>query len=169
MIPIDIYVHPSCEDIGASANGDVWTCWTKGSGSRRPIKTKYWRLQDTYCGAKFRPKQSIALPVEVATQLGNKNKCRVIAGRFNLECYLGRPLETWEVCRHGIRGNCDHSIGNITVGCQLNNIIDEVIAGRIITNRSQLVEAIERLTDYLSTHVDATQNQIEDSVGKEAV
>lgn len=152
LIPIDIYLHPQCLDIGASEDGKVWTCWTKGSGSRRPFKTEYWRHQDTYCGAKFRPKQSIALPKEVANQLQTSN-CRVLAGRFNLECYLGRKLQDWEVCRHGDLGNCDHSKSNLSVGCQLNNIIDEIELGRIKTTTDQIQHAIERLTVILSTTV----------------
>jgi hypothetical protein len=90
------------------------------------------------------------LPSEVAKYLPT-NSFRVLAGRFNLECYLGRTLDDWEVTRHGPGGNGDHSKDNLTVGCQLNNIIDEVLAGKIKTSPEQIKHAIARLTNYLST------------------
>ena len=142
---IDIYLHPRCPQIGATADGKVYTLWTKGVGSRRPTLGASWRELTTYCGAKFRPKQSIALPSNVVKYCPNPNHIRVVAGRFNLECFLGRILEDWEVCRHGSGGNCDHSKGNLSVGCQLNNIIDEVEIGAIKTNKEQLSLAIDRL------------------------
>ena len=147
---IELYPHPLCSQIAAAPDGSVYTLWTKGRGSRRPQLTDKWRLQDTYCGAKFRPKQSIALPSEVAKQLPHSGY-RVLAGRFNLECYLGRTLLEHEVCRHGDKGNSDHSIDNLTAGCQLNNIIDEVESGRIKTTRAELERAITRLECILTS------------------
>lgn len=145
-------MHPLTDTIAAHRDGSVWTRWTKGKGSYRPELVDEWRELTTYCGSKFRPKQSIAIPSEVA-KLIKTNQYRVLAGRFNLSCYLGRVLEDWEVCRHGYGGNCDHSKANLSVGCQLNNIVDSVIDGSIPTTRESVQQAIDRLNDYLSTHV----------------
>ena len=151
--PTKLYIHPKCNKIGAAEDGTVYTLWSKGVGSRKPALTDEWREITTYCGAKFRPKQSIGIPSEVAKELNDKAQFRVVAGRFNLECYLGRSLEDWEVCRHGNAGNCDHSLKNLSVGCQLNNIIDEVESGGIKTTPEQIQIAINRLTAILSTTV----------------
>ena len=149
--PINLHPHPKCSSVAASEDGTLWTLWTKGSNQHNPPKlSTTWQLLDTYCGAKFRKKQSIALPAPVARQVTTgKAHFRVIAGRFNLECFLGRPLQQWEVCRHGPGGNSDHSKANLSVGCQLNNIIDEVEAGNIQTTPEQLKEAIHRLNALL--------------------
>ena len=147
--PTKLYPHPKCPEIAAAPDGSVWTLWTKGTNQHNPPKlSTTWRLLDTYCGAKFRPKQSIVLPSPVIRQLG-KVQHRVIAGRLNLECFLNRQLEPWEVCRHGALGNCDHSLENLSVGCQLNNIIDEVESGNIQTTPEQLEQAIYRLSALL--------------------
>tara|TARA_S200002703_G_C3696848_1_gene214006 strand:- start:28 stop:618 length:591 start_codon:yes stop_codon:yes gene_type:complete len=149
--PTKLYPHPKCPEIAAAADGSVWTLWTKGSNQHNPPKlSTTWRLLDTYCGAKFRKKQSIALPAPVARQLiTGRAHYRILAGRLNLECFLNRQLESWEVCRHGDLGNCDHSLGNLSVGCQLNNIIDEVESGNIQTTPEQLEQAIHRLNALL--------------------
>lgn len=149
--PTKLYPHPKCPEIAAAADGSVWTLWTKGTNQHNPPKlSTTWRLLDTYCGAKFRKKQSIALPAPVAKKLiTGRVHYRILAGRLNLECFLNRQLESWEVCRHGALGNCDHSLGNLSVGCQLNNIIDEVESGNIQTTPEQLEQAIHRLNDLL--------------------
>ena len=77
-----------------------------------------------------------------------KRHGRVTAGRFNLECFLGRDLEKHEVCCHGPGGNSDHSKANISVNCQLNNIIDSVIDGSIPTTQESIALAINRLEAY---------------------
>lgn len=149
----ELYPHPKCGTIAAAKDGSVWTLWTKGSNQNNPPRlSNDWRLITTYCGAKFRPKQSIGLPAPVARELypDGKSQFRVIAGRFNLECYLGRVLKDWEVCRHGRGGNSDHSFDNLSVGCQLTNIIDEVEMGRIKTSPDHLRAAIHRLTTILN-------------------
>jgi hypothetical protein len=161
QIPTKLYPHPKCAEIAAAEDGTVWTLWTKGKNQNNPPKlTDNWRLIDTYCGAKFRNKQSIALPAPVARQIvTGKTHYRVLAGRFNLECYLGRTLKEHEVCCHGPLGNNDHSKQNLTVDCQLNNIIDEVVAGRITTTPESLQRAINRLNELLnlSTKVNGCQ------------
>ena len=153
--PTKLYPHPKCSSIAAAEDGSVWTLWSKGKNQNNPPKlTDQWRKLDTYCGPKFRPKQSIALPAPVAKQIiTGKAHYRTLAGRFNLACYLGRELEDHEVCRHGAGGNSDHSKANLSVGCQLNNIIDSVIDGSIPTTKESIEQAINRLQDYLSTHL----------------
>ena len=136
------------DTIAAHTDGSVWTRWTKGLGKRKPELSDDWRELTTYCGSKFRPRQSIAVPQRVADIISTGN-CRVLAGRFNLSCYLGRVLEDWEVCRHGSLGNGDHSKANLSVGCQLNNIVDSVIDGSIPTTQESVQQAIDRLIDHL--------------------
>jgi hypothetical protein len=150
-----LYPHPQCSEIAAAEDGSVWTLWTKGRNQHnQPKLSNTWRLVDTYCGAKFRAKQSITVPAPVARQLcsvsGNVSY-RINAGRLNLECYLGRVLEPHEVCCHGPLGNIDHSKKNLSADCQLNNIIDEVVAGRIPTTPESIKRAIARLEAHLST------------------
>ena len=145
-------MHPLTDTIAAHEDGSVWTRWTKGIGSRKPELVDEWRKLTTYCGSKFRPNQSIAIPSEVSKLLKMSHN-RALAGRFNLTCYLGRELLDHEVCRHGPGGNQDHSKANLSVGCQLNNIIDSVIDGSIPTTPESIEEAIERLKTHLSTIV----------------
>ena len=145
----DLHYHPLTDTIAAHTDGSVWTRWTKGMGKRKPELSNDWRKLTTYCGSKFRPRQSIAIPKRVADIISDNSNCRVLAGRFNLSCYLGRVLEDWEVCRHGSLGNGDHSKANLSVGCQLNNIVDSVIDGSIPTTRESVQQAIDRLTNYL--------------------
>ena len=142
------------EYIGALEDGTVWTRWSKGKNQYQPpVLLDYWRINDTYCGAKFRPKQSITVPAPIAKELVTRPRNnRVLAGRFNLECYVNRLLEGWEVCRHGRGGNSDHSMANLSAGCQLNNIIDEVESGKIVVPQYSLEIAIKRL-QHLSTTV----------------
>jgi hypothetical protein len=159
LIHTKLYPHPKCSEIAAAEDGSVWTLWTKGRNQHNPPKlSNTWRLVDTYCGAKFRTKQSIAVPAPVAKQLlgvkqllSGKQQQRTLAGRLNLECYLGRVLEPHEVCCHGPLGNNDHSKKNLSADCQLNNIIDEVVAGRIPTTPESIKRAIARLEAHLST------------------
>ena len=153
--PTKLYFHPRDNTIAAAEDGSVWTLWSKGKNGANPPKlTDTWRRIDVYCGPKFRPKQSIVLPVRVAENvIIGKAHQRALAGRFNLACYLGRELEDHEVCRHGAGGNCDHSKANLSVGCQLNNIVDSVIDGSILTTRESIQQAIDRLQNYLSTNV----------------
>lgn len=147
---IDIYLHPRCSDIGATEDGSVYTCWSKGKNQNSPpARQKEWRKITSYCGARFRPNHSISLPVPVHKALG-LTTTRILSGRLNLECYLGRSLHPWEVCRHGKGGNQDHSKANLKAGCQLNNIIDDVEYGKIPTTPEQVEDAINRLQVYLT-------------------
>jgi hypothetical protein len=154
-IATELYPHPKCDKIAAAPDGSVYTLWTKGAGARRPALSSEWRKITAYCGAKFRPNQSMAIPKPVAIEMGVKG-FRVLSGRFNLECFLGRCLEPWEVCRHGSGGNQDHSMSNLQPGCQLNNIIDEIELGRLVTTRPQILRAINRLQCLLNS-IYATQ------------
>ena len=138
-----------CAEIAADEDGTLWTRYSKGTNQNNPPKLMdTWRLITTYCGPKFRPKQSVAIPAPVARELGIGNQYRVVAGRINLECFLGRTLKEHEVCCHGPGGNSDHSKENISVNCQLNNIIDSVIDGSILTTKESIALAINRLEAY---------------------
>lgn len=73
------------------------------------------------------------------------------AGRFVLECYLGRLLEPWEVCRHGINGPNDHSYLNVSPGDAVNNMIDDLENGKSQTSLTYLIQAQSRLARLIST------------------
>jgi hypothetical protein len=75
----------------------------------------------------------------------------VNCGRFTLECYLGRPLESWEVCRHGTGGPNDHSYLNVSPGDAVNNMIDDLENGKSYTNLTYMIEAQQRIARIVSS------------------
>ena len=147
----ELYPHPLCPYVAADVSGSVWTRYTKGAGMRKNTITDTWRLLEHYTGPRFRPKSNVSLPMaamEFLDPTGGKWCNKVGAGIFNLECFLGRTLKDHEVACHGPGGNCDHSKSNLSVNCQLNNIIDSVIDGSILTTPESIALAINRLEAY---------------------
>lgn len=86
------------------------------------------------------------------TNIRGKSANKCIAGRFTLECYLGRTLESWEVCRHGIAGPTDHSYLNVSPGDAVNNMIDDLENGKSETNLTYLIQAQSRLARLISNY-----------------
>ena len=100
---------------------DFMNSLTKGSNQYNPPKvSSEWRMITTYCGAKFRKNQSIALLLSISCHENSSQEkhITVIIRTIQLRILLGRVLEPWEVCRHGEGGNCDHSKKNLSTGCQ---------------------------------------------------
>lgn len=65
--------------------------------------------------------------------------------RAVLSAKLGRPLEPWEDARHLNGDPSDNRMENLKAGCRLNNIIDDLEAGRLKTSREQIDIAMQRL------------------------
>ena len=62
-----------------------------------------------------------------------------------LSAKLGRTLEPWEEACHVNGNHADNHMDNLEVGCRLNNIIDELEAGRMHTSVEQIDRAMQRL------------------------
>jgi len=74
-----------------------------------------------------------------------KPRKKPIVARIVLSAKLGRTLEPWEEACHANGNHADNSMDNLEVGCRLNNIIDELEAGRIKTSVEQIDRAMQRL------------------------
>ena len=148
--------------MGATFDGEIWT---------RYVPRKHggivgeWRLITTYSRArnsastridkKFRnsarDKEMVTLPAAFTKNVPDKMSQLFLAGRFALECYLGRTLESFEVCRHGIAGPSDHSYLNVSPGDAVNNMIDDLENGKSRTSLTYLIQAQSRLARLIST------------------
>ena len=146
--------------MGATFDGEIWTRYVK---NRRGGVVGEWRQvtkfskSGTYGEAKCGPartsttKDMVLLPNHFLKIIGKgSHKGKYKAGRFTLECYLRRPLESWEVCRHGIAGPNDHSYLNVSPGDMVNNMIDDLENGKAETNLTYLIQAQQRLTRLIS-------------------
>ena len=147
--------------MGATFDGQIWTRYIA-----RSSKVGEWRLLNKYrpgsgnVSSRGHAKYSNRLKVEICVPMvfarKNFNKptgpvaCQVSAGRFTLQCFLGRTLESWEVCRHGIAGPNDHSYLNVSPGDAVNNMIDDLENGKSETNLTYLIQAQQRLSRLIS-------------------
>jgi len=149
--------------MGATFAGEIWTRYEK-----RSSKVGEWRVLDKYqrhsssvstrghAKSSGRTKTRVCVPRAFARKNWGKPTGDVaglaIAGRFTLECYLGRTLESFEVCRHGIAGPNDHSYLNVSPGDAVNNMIDDLENGKSETSLTYLIEAQQRLARLISQH-----------------
>ena len=88
-----------------------------------------------------------------------KSGGKLNAAKFILECYLGRQLESFEVCRHGIAGPNDHSYLNVSPGDAVNNMIDDLENGKSETNLTYLIQAQQRIARLISQRQFHSTNQ----------
>lgn len=163
QIVTKFFRHPLDPNIGATFDGEIWTCYVPhkhgGTVGEWRLVTKYKKAMNrtnTRTNPKFktsaRTKEQVSLPVAFTSKIPGKVKtCSVNAGRFTLECFLGRTLETWEVCRHGIGGPDDHSYLNVSPGDAVNNMIDDLENGKSETSLTYLIQAQQRLARLISS------------------
>ena len=152
--------------MGASYNGRLFTRYENRTG-----RIGEWRELTKYFGAERRlassltsavqksstkTRELVTIPVRFQRVKGFKAN-KATAGRLCLECYLGRPLEKWEVCRHGQSGPDDHSYTNLQVGDAVSNMIDDIETGRSETSKTMLIENIARLERLLLSRFNSTQ------------
>ena len=69
----------------------------------------------------------------------------LVAHRVIASAKLGRPLEVWEQVRHGKKGRTVNSMDNLSIGCCVLNMIDDIENGTRETNASYIDQAIVRL------------------------
>lgn len=74
-----------------------------------------------------------------------KPRKKPYVARLVLSAKLGRTLEPWEEACHKNGDHADNSMDNLEVGCRLNNILDELEAGRLQTSVEQIDRAMQRL------------------------
>ncbi len=145
--------------MGATFDGSIWTRYVayKSGGV-----VGEWRQLTAFYGGKAKGGNGVRGPAVSSERLSNvplpsyfmrargykSNTYK--AGRFTLECYLGRFLESWEVCRHGIAGPNDHSYLNVSPGDAVNNMIDDLENGKSETSLSYLIQAKNRIDRLIS-------------------
>ena len=71
--------------------------------------------------------------------------------RFVLAAKLGRPLESWEHACHGPKGPRDNSMVNLTVGCAINNTLDDIESGARQSSPEELRRALGRIQALLAS------------------
>ena len=145
--------------MGATFDGRVWTRYahrTQIIGEWREL-TKFYSCRtqsEKSCGrprSTNRLSHDITIPAAFARNIPGHNRgCKYNTGRFTLECYLGRTLESFEVCRHGIAGPNDHSYLNVSPGDSVNNMIDDLENGKSETTLTYLIQAQQRLARLIS-------------------
>ena len=74
-----------------------------------------------------------------------KPRKKPYVARLVLSAKLGRTLEPWEDTRHMDGDPYNNRMDNLEAGCRLNNILDEIEAGRIHTSVEQIDIAMQRL------------------------
>lgn len=147
--------------MGAAFDGSIWTRYVKFTQAIGPWRelTGYQKAGRLTQGpgvsqTSKRLKTIIGAPkIFVDKFYPNPTKTGMInCGRFALECYLGRTLESFEVCRHGIGGPNDHSYLNVSPGDAVNNMIDDLENGKSETNLTYLIQAQSRLARLISNY-----------------
>ena len=162
------FFHPADSNVGASYSGRLFTRYeyrtglvgdwrelTNFSGSGRYNRKAHSPTSQAQKNS-VKNREQVTIPVKFREKLGGSTN-RVTAGRLFLECYLGRRLENWEVCRHGQSGPNDHSFTNIQVGDAVSNMIDDIETGKTRTSKTQLIANIARLERILLSRFTATQ------------
>ena len=75
----------------------------------------------------------------------DKPRKKPYVARLVLSAKLGRTLKPWEEACHQNGDSADNRMNNLEVGCRLNNILDEIEAGRLHTSVEQIDRAMQRL------------------------
>ena len=71
--------------------------------------------------------------------------------RFVLSAKLGRLLKSWEHACHGMGGPGDDSMSNLSVGCVINNHLDDIESGARQSSPEELRRALGRIQALLAS------------------
>ena len=159
------YPHPLDPNMGATFDGRIWTRYAPRKqtiGEWRELTSyRSWGRKTQAPNSKkprqrIRERDLVTVPAIFARKFyPNSSSPAINAAKFNLECYLGRRLESWEVTRHGPGGPNDHSYMNLSPGDAVNNMIDDLENGNSQTSLKYLIQAQHRLArlvlNYTST------------------
>ena len=170
QIATKLFLHPLDPNMAATFDGRIWTRYVarkRGGviGEWRQLTNFYsWRSEsEKTCGrsrSTNRLLSDITVPLAFSRNIPTTNRGgKYNAGRFTLECYLGRPLESWEVCRHSTGGPNDHSYLNVSPGDAVNNMIDDLENGTSHTNVTYMIEAHNRIGRIISTLTSTKPNE----------
>ena len=165
LIATKLWLHPLDENMGATTDGSIWTRYV---GRKRGGVVGEWRQITSFRSDKVSGKgnqgptpsseklSNVTLPLHFC-RIAGKGTNSYKAGRFTLECYLKRRLESWEVCRHGIGGPNDHSFANVSPGDSVNNMIDDLENGQSKTNLTYLIQAKNRIDRLIANRLNTTK------------
>lgn len=163
------FAHPLDPNMGAAIDGSIWTRYVARRhggvvGEWRELtnyisRDRYLKSDSNQAKGQARTtkrsKEMISLPT--AFEPASHRHGAYMAGRFTLECYLKRVLESWEVCRHGVNGPNDHSFSNVSPGDPVNNMIDDLENGTAETNLTYLIQAKNRIDRLISNRLNSTK------------
>lgn len=162
QIATKLFLHPLDPNMAATFDGRIWTRYV---ARKHGAVIGEWRELTSYSKAHYRKqgpgvKQSSARTktlinapccfVRKFYPESKTNHGKINAGKYVLECYLGRCIESWEVCRHGTGGPDDHSYLNVSPGDAVNNMIDDLENGKSHTNLTYMIEANNRIARIIS-------------------
>lgn len=170
QIATKLFLHPLDPNMAATFDGRIWTRYVMYKrdviGEWRELK-KYRanntkkKYNNPASNAKVRTSKRTRTFIDLPRSFTSVwyRSCSVVAGRFTLECYLGRTLESWEVCRHGTGGPDDHSYLNVSPGDAVNNMIDDLENGKSHTNLTYMIEAQNRIARIISNLTSTKPNE----------
>ena len=94
---------------------------------------------------KQKPQKNARCRKQIRLYREDGTKASLISHRIIMSAKLGRQLEPWEQVRHldGDRNN--NHMDNLSVGCAILNMIDDIENGSRSTSIEYIDEAIERL------------------------
>ena len=101
---------------------------------------------------KQKPQKNARSRKQVSLVDDEGNKKYLIAHRVIASAKLGRPLEDWEQVRHLGNDRNDNHMKNLTVGCAVLNMLDDIEAGTRFTSPEYLEEALVRIVNLLKSH-----------------
>ena len=107
---------------------------------------KTGRSMKTFSSPANKNRQRITLRTDADRKMGNSS-----VARFVLAAKLGRPLEPWEHACHGPGGSKDDSMANLTVGCVINNTLDDIESGARQSSPEELRRALGRIQALLAS------------------
>jgi len=130
------YPVPGFDKYTVTEDGSIWSYYGKG-GTRRKLKVTLVKKRQS----NTRLYGFVKLQIAGTNKQLTVNHYRVImAGK------LGRWLEEWEQVRHLDGDTANNTMDNLSVGCVINNLIDDLENGSRQTNEENLDIAIARLT-----------------------
>ena len=101
---------------------------------------------------KQKPQRNARQRKQIRLTDDNGVKCSLISHRIIMSAKLGRQLETWEQVRHLDSDRNNNHMDNLSVGCAILNMLDDIENGTRQTSAEYISEAISRLTQLAHSH-----------------